>query len=102
MEMQTFQSLKLSEFKKLAKLPDSILIDIRTAPEIFQFKPFKEALEIDMYKPDFEGKLSQLDKSKTYLIYCRSGSRTSYALQLMKDLGFQKVYDLEDGIYSFN
>ncbi|MBD0296263.1 MAG: rhodanese-like domain-containing protein [Bacteroidota bacterium] len=39
-----------------------------------------------------------MDKSKTYLLHCRSGKRSTKALNLMKENGFEKVYHLEGSI----
>lgn len=39
-----------------------------------------------------------MDLSNEYLIYCRSGNRSSQALSIMKELGFKKVLELEWGI----
>ena len=44
--------------------------------------------------------IKQLDKSRTYYIYCRSGKRSHGACLKMKKQGF-KVYDMEGGILNW-
>lgn len=76
---------------------DFVVLDLRTPAE-FQSGHLEGAVMIDYYAPSFAEKLQQLDKSKTYLIYCRSGNRSGKALDLFKKLGFQSVYNMAQGI----
>ena len=46
----------------------------------------------------FIEKLNNLDKSKNYYVYCRSGNRSGQAAQLMGQLGFDEVYNLLGGM----
>ena len=77
------------------------VIDVRTPREIAQGKIIDSALEIDFYRNDFAKKINKLPKDKKYLIYCRSGNRSSKALKLMKKAGFTEVYELQGGITSW-
>lgn len=36
----------------------------------------------------------ELDKSKAVVLYCRSGARSASAAGVLKNLGFDEVYDL--------
>ena len=76
---------------------DVVLIDIRTVEEYNSGK-IAGATNLDFYSSFFRADLDLLDKNKTYLIYCRSSSRSSYAINIMKDLGFSEVYELRGGI----
>jgi rhodanese-related sulfurtransferase len=42
--------------------------------------------------------LEELDKDKTYFVYCLAGGRSAQACGIMKQLGFEKVYNLVGGI----
>jgi rhodanese-related sulfurtransferase len=77
-----------------------VLLDIRTKAEYDQGH-IKDASMLDFYSPGFIDELKKLDKKTTYLIYCRSGNRTGQTLQIMQKLGFENVYDLENGIKSW-
>lgn len=77
-----------------------VILDVRTPQEYAQGH-IKDSILIDFYSPTFKEELSKLDKDKTYLIYCRSGSRSRVTLGLMNQLEFHKVYNLENGFNSW-
>ena len=81
--------------KVMAK-KDVVVLDVRT-PEETALGQLPGAVSIDFKSPDFQEKLSALPKDKPYLVYCRSGNRSGKAIELMKTMGFQKVYHLEGG-----
>ena len=97
-EQATLKTIPTQEFKnKISQTQDAIIIDVRT-PEEYAQVHIKSAINIDFYEKDFPNKLEKLDKEKTYLIYCRSGNRSGQTLNLMRQMGFKKVYDLQGGI----
>ena len=76
---------------------DFIIIDVRTAAE-YNTGHIEDAILIDYYSGTFAQQLDALDKSKTYLIYCRTGNRSAQTGNIMNDLGFVKVYNMLGGI----
>ena len=74
-----------------------IILDIRTPGE-YKAGHIHKSMLIDYYSKDFVDKIKQLDRSKTYLLYCRSGGRSGRSLRLFQKLNFQKVYHLDSGI----
>ena len=76
---------------------DFILLDIRTDAEI-EAGHISGAESLDFYSPSFQSDLVQLDRTKTYLIYCRTGNRTGQAYAMMQALDFETVYDMDGGI----
>ena len=48
--------------------------------------------------PELKDDHSQLDLRKPVIVYCRSGSRSLAAAQLLSGLGFSDIYNLEGGI----
>ena len=74
-----------------------VILDIRTQGE-FKSGHLAKSVLIDFYSQTFAEKLNQLDKEKTYLIYCRSGNRSSKSLEIFKKLKFEKVYHMSSGI----
>jgi rhodanese-related sulfurtransferase len=55
------------------------------------------ATNIDYFSKDFEDRIAKLDPSKTYLLYCASGGRSTETMDLMKANGFKCVYNLDGG-----
>ncbi|MFP4567601.1 MAG: rhodanese-like domain-containing protein [Candidatus Woesearchaeota archaeon] len=94
------RSASTSEFNSMLNSKDVVLIDIRT-PDEFNSGHINGAMNLDFYSSTFKEELDLLDKSKTYLIYCRTGSRTGQTLNIMKNLGFSEVYDLSGGIVAW-
>jgi len=91
------ENLSSAEFFKQSQMPDTIVVDIRTSPEIDQGKLFPDARELDFFSPDFLEKMSQIPREKTILLYCLSGNRSGAALSLVKNLGFLRVAHLSGG-----
>lgn len=74
-----------------------IILDIRTLDE-YVSGHIENSIMIDYYSDNFENELDELDKNKTYLIYCRTGRRTGLALDIMEELGFYEVFNMLGGI----
>jgi len=95
------ETINQDNWLELSKNSESVIIDVRTSQEFLE-KNIDNSINIDFYSDDFKEKLNSLDKSKTYLIYCRSGNRSGKTLKIMKELGFMIVYDLKGGINGLN
>ena len=89
--------VSVEKFQKLSSKKKNILIDVRT-PEEMQEGHLEGALNINFLSEGFENEIKQLDKTKTYLLYCRTGKRTAKAGAAMKAAGFKKVIMLDGGI----
>jgi rhodanese-related sulfurtransferase len=76
---------------------DFIILDVRT-PEEFKSGHIAGAINLDFYSPDFKAEVGKLDRDKQYLVYCRTGARSTSATQIMIDLGFKKVQNMEGGM----
>ncbi|HSR45191.1 MAG TPA: rhodanese-like domain-containing protein [Acidimicrobiia bacterium] len=79
---------------------DFVILDIRT-PEEFNSGRIAGSVNIDFYQANFSSELDNLDKDKTYFVYCNSGNRSGSAMGTMRDLGFVDVYDLAGGIQAW-
>lgn len=89
-----------AEAATLLDAPGTTVLDIRTAPEVAQAR-IPGAVNIDLFSPDFAQRIAELDLDATYLLYCRSGNRTAAARQLMSQLGFTDVVDVQGGIIAW-
>lgn len=77
--------------------PDFVIIDVRTSEELADGH-IENAINIDYYSEAFRDELNNLDKNRTYLIYCRSGNRSGKALNIMEELNFREAYNMSGGI----
>lgn len=77
--------------------PGLVILDVRTSEE-FTEEHIENAINLDFYSDNFGVELDKLDKNKTYITHCRSGSRSVKALDLMKELGFKETYNITGGI----
>lgn len=66
------------------------LIDVRMPLE-FNGGTVKDAKNIPL--SELESKLGSLDKSKTIVVFCQSGNRSSQAMRILQNKGFEKVHN---------
>lgn len=80
---------------------NAFVLDVRTDVEVEEgYIP--NATNIDIYKGQgFLDALEQLDKSKNYYVYCRSGNRSGQACAIMNSVGFENTYNLEGGFMNW-
>lgn len=91
------ETISAVEFqKRISEDANGVLLDVRAPDEVAGGK-IEGAVNIDFRSPDFAEKVKQLDKSKTYYLYCAGGSRSSKAAELMKSNDFKKIYELDGG-----
>lgn len=76
---------------------DFEILDVRTADE-YSSGHIQNAVNIDIYQSDFKSRVSQLAGTNRYLVYCRTGVRSTEAASMMSDLGFTTIYNLDGGI----
>ncbi len=91
-----YTNLDVAAFKAKMAEPGIVLLDVRT-PEETAEGMIEGAAQLDFEAANFEAEVDKLDKSKTYLIYCRSGNRSGQASKLMAEKGFKSLYNLEGG-----
>jgi len=77
--------------------PRFVLLDVRT-PKEFGEERIEGAVMVDYQSPSFRDEVAKLDRSKSYLVYCRTGHRTNGAFKVMRELGFPHVSVLAGGI----
>jgi len=87
--------------KMIEKNPDMVVLDIRT-PEEFASGHIPASINIDYKAENFESELKKLDRSKSYLMHCRSGRRSTAALDIFSKLGFDHIIHIDDGILGWN
>jgi phage shock protein E len=76
--------------KELLAKPTTEVLDVRTPVE-FMTGHLTQARNLNVNNDDFAQQVAQLDTSKTYVVYCRSGKRSSKAADIMYQRGFHHV-----------
>ena len=80
----------------------NICLDVRTAEE-YNEGNIENSINIDFYKSmDFMKFLDKLNKDDNYFVYCRSGKRSDASCQIMKEFGFNNVFNLEGGFLAWS
>ena len=74
----------------------AVVLDVRTSKE-FEAGHIEDAVSVDFLSEDFAQVLSELDRDTTYILHCKSGSRSTKALEVMKEQGFTSVAHLTAG-----
>lgn len=82
-------------------MPENLVVlDVRT-PDEFRANRLPNAILIDIYEPDFQARIAELDRDVPYLLYCRTGNRSQQAREIMEDLGFSDVSDIDGGMVAW-
>lgn len=93
--------LNVEQFKAKMTEENIVILDVRTPEETAEGK-IAGAIEIDYRNDSFEQKIAELDKDKTYLVYCRSGGRSLSACEHMASQDFKNLNNLLGGYTAWN
>ncbi|HZP76594.1 MAG TPA: rhodanese-like domain-containing protein [Pseudolabrys sp.] len=79
---------------------DTVIVDVRDASELAQSGKIAGAVHAPRglleFRADPESPAhdKNFDKDKTLIVYCASGGRSALAGKTLKDLGYERVYNL--------
>jgi len=77
---------------------NAVILDVRSSEE-FNSGKIPNSINIDIYKGQgFVYFVDDLDKSKNFYVYCRSGARSGQACTVMNKMGIPNAYNLLGGI----
>ncbi|MBC7743465.1 MAG: rhodanese-like domain-containing protein [Flavobacterium sp.] len=96
-----YYTVKASKAEKVIKKNNLIVLDVRTPEEVNE-GAMTDAINYDFKAPGFKDQISSLPKKVPYFIYCRSGNRSAKAIEMMKSLGFTRIYHLEGGYLAYD
>ncbi|QIE59123.1 rhodanese-like domain-containing protein [Rasiella rasia] len=83
--------------EKVKEDNNAVVIDVRTPHEIEEGM-IPHATHLDIQNaPTFMQGAQELDKSKNYYVYCRSGGRSAQACMILESMGFSNTYNLLGG-----
>lgn len=73
------------------------LVDVRT-PQEWSTGHIAGAVHIDWFRDDFKAEVAKLDKTRPVRLYCAAGGRSEEAGELLREMGFTDVRDLDGGV----
>lgn len=95
------KNITQEEFLQKAKDSKYTIIDVRS-PDECASGVVGNAIQINFLDaPLFKAEIVKLDRSKAYLVYCRSGNRSGIACNMMASIGFQETYNLIGGMLAW-
>lgn len=77
--------------------PGALLIDVRTRKEFQGGTISPNAINVDYHSKTFVTDILEHDRSEPIFIYCFSGGRSSKAAYKMRQLGFDRIYEMKGG-----
>ena len=96
-----YENIDPKRFHELMQQEETVVLDVRPESELVEGE-ITGHVTIDFFDPAFPDEIAKLDKSKTYLIHCRSGNRSGRTCAMMSQMGFEKLYNLTGGIQAWN
>ena len=89
--------VKSKEAAAIVAKGDVIVLDVRT-PDEFSEGHIAGAKNIDFLdEAKFKAEAAKLDKTKTYLVHCQAGGRSTKSLKTLQELGIKNLIHLDDG-----
>ncbi|WP_375305514.1 rhodanese-like domain-containing protein [Bradyrhizobium sp. A11] len=85
---------------EMIKAGNTLVLDVRDAPEVAASGKIAGALHVSRgmleFRADPESPYHDkaFDKSKSVILYCASGGRSALAGKVLKDMGYDKVYNV--------
>lgn len=77
-----------------------VILDVRT-PEEYKLGHIQGALNVNIMDDKFTNEISKLERNQTYIVHCAANAkdgRTDKSLKIMKNLGFNNLFDMSGGI----
>jgi rhodanese-related sulfurtransferase len=89
-----------AQAKEMMAKGDVLVVDVRDAPEVEKSGKVKGAVHVSRgmleFRADSETPYHDkaFDKNKTVILYCASGGRSALSGKVLKEMGYEKVYNL--------
>jgi rhodanese-related sulfurtransferase len=94
------QRITPAQAKEMMATKDTLVIDVRDAPEVAQTGKVAGAINVSRGMLEFRADPEMpyhdkhFDKTRTMIVYCASGGRSALAGKVLKDMGYAQVYNL--------
>jgi rhodanese-related sulfurtransferase len=92
--------LTQAEAREMIGKPNTLIVDVRDAPEVEQSGKVAGAINVSRgmleFRADPESPYHDKNfaKDKTLILYCASGGRSALSGKMLKDMGYERVYNL--------
>jgi len=96
-QQEKYENIDSDELVEKMESEPGILLDVRS-PDETRDGIIEGATTMDFYEDDFKNRIMELDRDQPVYIYCASGNRSGQTAKMLKDAGFEEVYNLEGGI----
>lgn len=81
--------------------PQAILVDVRTPAE-FQSGHLRGALNLELDRLEAQAAQALPDKNANLVVYCRSGNRSAFAVQILERMGYTHLVNVTGGIAAWS
>ena len=88
-----------AQAKEMIAEGNTLVVDVRDAPEVEKSGKIKGAVHVSRgmlefrADPDSPAHDKNFSKDKTVILYCASGGRSALAGKVLRDLGYEHVYN---------
>ena len=96
---KAYVNVTIDEVKRRIETDELMLLDLRTKDE-YDSAHIAGALIIPF--PELRNASEELNKNKKIMLYCENGSNSTIASKILIENGFDKVYNVLDGISAWN
>jgi adenylyltransferase/sulfurtransferase len=77
-----------------------VLVDVRE-PFERRIADLPETGQLRIPVGEIESRLGEIDPGERIVLYCRTGSRSGWATRLLRDRGFDEVFNLKGGVMAW-
>ena len=95
-DKEAYGDVSIQEARQLIENKKKLtIVDVRTISE-YDEGHIENAINIPVQ--ELSDRLDELNKNDELLIYCRTGNRSSTAVDILSDGGFNKMFHMNEGI----
>ena len=76
-----------------------VILDVRTVSE-YESGHLDGAINIPV--DELSGRLSELNQDDELLVYCRTGNRSTTAVGILRENGYDQIFHMDGGIVAWN
>jgi rhodanese-related sulfurtransferase len=97
---QAVPKVTVDEARRLIAAEDALLVDVRDADELAQSGKLEGALNVSRGMVEFRADPEltyhnpEFRKERPVIVYCASGGRSALAGKALKELGYERVFNL--------